>query len=183
MSSRPSPRTAEQPMAFSWREFWRGAVATWITFNVLFLLVTTLVLTIMSRSLQGVFSILIMVAWFQLLFVVAVSALATVIGGAAAFGLGRLLRTTAGMRRHLVAFAGLGLIIGAVVIAVVGTWSSSDTGEFGFLLTDMTEPYIALPLLGVSALSVAYGWHWTASRALCEDPAPQAPIAETQLAG
>ncbi|MEA1261787.1 hypothetical protein MicroSTF_01985 [Microbacterium sp. STF-2] len=49
--------------------------------------------------------------------------------------------------------------------------------------THTSEPYIALPLLGVSALSVAYGWYWTASRALCEDPAPQAPIAETQLAG
>ncbi|NYF28391.1 MULTISPECIES: hypothetical protein [unclassified Microbacterium] len=183
MSPRPSPRTTEQPMAFSRREFWRGAVATWITFNALFLLVTTVVLAIMSRSLQTVFSILILVAWFQLLFVVATSALATVIGSGAAFVLGRLLRTTAGMRQHLIAFAGLGLVVGGVVIAVVGTWPANMTGEFGSLLTNITEPYIALPLLGMSAVSVAHGWYWTASRALSEDPAPQSPVAEAQLAG
>ena len=169
-------------MAFVWREFWRGAVATWITFNALFLLVTTVVLTIMSRSLQGFFSILILVAWFQLLFVLAISALATVVGGAAAFGLGRLLRTVAGTRRHLVAFAGLGLVVGGLVIAIVAAWSVSETEEFGTLLRHITEPFIALPLLGVSAVSVAYGWYWTASRALLDDPAPQTEIAEAQLA-
>lgn len=164
-------------MAFSRREFWRGAVATWITFNALFLLVTTVVLAIMSRSLQTVFSILILVAWFQLLFVVATSALATVIGSGAAFGLGRLLRTTAGMRRHLMAFAGLGLVVGGVVIAVVRVWPANLTGEFGSLLTNITEPYIALPLLGMSIVSVAHGWYWTASRALPEAPAPQGTVA------
>lgn len=169
-------------MAFTWREFRRGTVVTWITFNLLFLLVTTLVLTIMSRSVQGVFSILILVGWFQLLFVVAVSALATVFGGAAAFGLGRLLRTVAGMRRHLVAFAGLGLVVGGLVIAVVGVWAPSDAPEFGTLLSHITEPYITLPLLGVSAVSVAHGWYWTASRALCDDLAPQIPVAEAQPA-
>ncbi|MGD2202261.1 hypothetical protein [Microbacterium maritypicum] len=181
MTSRPSPRTAQQPMAFLWREFWRGAVATWITFNALFLLVTTIVLTIISHSLQGVFSILVLVAWFQLVFVVSVSALATVVGGAAAFGLGRLLRTVAGIRRHLVAFAGLGLVVGGLAIAIIGVWPASETEEFGTLLSDITEPYIALPLLCVSAISVAYGWYWTASRALLDDPAPQTAIAETQL--
>jgi hypothetical protein len=169
-------------MAFLWREFWRGAVAAWIAFNALFLLVTTIVLTIMSRSLQGVFSILILVAWFQLVFVVAVSALATVVGGAAAFGMGRLLRTVTGIRRHLAAFAGLGLVVGGLVIATVAVWPVSETEEFGTLLSHITEPYIALPLLGVSAISVAYGWYWTASRALLDDPAPQTAIAETQLA-
>lgn len=169
-------------MAFVWREFWRGAVATWITFNALFLLVTTVVLTIMSRSLQGFFSILILVAWFQLVFVVAISALATVVGGAAAFGLGRLLRTVASMRRHLVFFAGLGLVVGGLVIAIVAAWPVSETEEFGALLRHITEPFIALPLLAVSAVSVAYGWYWTASRALLDDPAPQTAIAEAQLA-
>ena len=137
----------------------------------------------MSRSLQTLFSILIMVAWFQLLFVVATSALATVIGRGAAFALGRLLRTAASMRRHLVAFAGLGVVVGGVVIAVVRIWPANLTGEFGSVLTDISEPYIALPLLGVSAVSVAHGWYWTASRALSEDPAPQSPVAEAQPAG
>ncbi|KJL19620.1 hypothetical protein RN51_02962 [Microbacterium oxydans] len=170
-------------MAFSRREFWRGAIAAWVTFNALFLMVTTVVLTIMSRSLQTLFSILIMVAWFQLLFVVAASALATIIGSGAAFGLGRLLRTTTGTRRHLMAFAGLGLVVGGVVIAVVGVVPANLTGEFGFVLTDISEPYIALPLLGMSAVSVAYGWYWSASRALCADPARQSPVAEAQPAG
>ena len=182
MSSRPSPRTPQQPMAFVWREFWRGAVATWITFNALFLVVTTVVLTIMLRSLQGFFSILILVAWFQLLVVVAVSALATIVGSAAAFVLGRLLRRVAGIRAHLGAFAGLGLVVGGLVIAIVAVWPAIETEEFGTLLSHITEPYIALPLLAVSAISVAYGWYWTASRALLDDPAPQAAIAEPQLA-
>ena len=52
-------------MAFRGREFWRGALATWITFNLLFLVVTTVVLTIMSRSLQGIFSILVLVLVFR----------------------------------------------------------------------------------------------------------------------
>ncbi|PRB15616.1 hypothetical protein CQ042_09045 [Microbacterium sp. MYb62] len=169
-------------MAFLWREFWRGAVATWITFNTLFLVVTTVVLTIMSRSLQGIFSILILVAWFQLLFVVAISALATIVGGPLAFGLGRLLRTVSGIRRHLVAFAGLGLVVGGLVIAIVGVWPVIETEEFGTLLSHLTEPYIALPLLGVSAISVAYGWYWTASRALLDVPAPQTATAEAQFA-
>lgn len=169
-------------MAFRGREFWRGALATWITFNLLFLVVTTVVLTIMSRSLQGIFSILVLVAWFQLVFVVAVSVLATVVGGAAAYVLGRFLRTVASIRRHLVAFAGLGLVVGGLVIAIGGVWPGTETGELGSLLTHITEPYIAVPLLGVSAASVAYGWYWTASRALDEDPAPQAQVAEAQLA-
>lgn len=168
-------------MAFSRREFWRGALASWVTFNLLFLAVTTVVLTIMSRSLQGLFSILILVAWFQLLHVVTVSALATVVGSAGAFALGRLLRTVASVRRHLASFAGLGLVVGGLVIAIVGVWPASETAEFGSLLDHIIEPYIALPLLAVSAVSVAYGWYWTASRALCDDPAPQTPVAEAQL--
>lgn len=169
-------------MAFLWREFWRGAVASWIAFNALFLLVTIVVLTIMSGSLQSFFSILILVAWFQLVSVVAVSALAAVVGGAAAFGLGRFLRTVSSIRRHLVAFAGLGLVVGGLVIAILGVWPVSGTEEFGALVSHIAEPYIALPLLGVSAVSVAYGWYWTASRALLDDPAPQTATAETQLA-
>ena len=168
-------------MAFSRREFWRGALATCITFNLLFLAVTTVVLTIMSRSLQSFLSFLILVAWFQLLHVVTVSVLATLVGSAAAFALGRLLRTVVSIRRHLAAFAGLGLVVGGLVVAIVGVWPVNETGEFGPLFTHIIEPYIALPLLAVSAVSVAYGWYWTASRALCDDPAPKTPVAEAQL--
>ncbi len=170
-------------MAFSRWEFWRGALTACITFNALFLLVTTVVLTILSRSVQGVLSILILVAWFQLCFVVAFSVLATVIGGAAAFMLGRLLRTVTSMRRHVLSFAGLGLIVGGAVIALVGVWPVSATSEFGTLLGHITEPYIALPLSALSGVSVAFGWYRTASRALCEDPVRAIPLTKTQSAG
>ncbi|EQM74579.1 hypothetical protein L687_03745 [Microbacterium maritypicum MF109] len=49
--------------------------------------------------------------------------------------------------------------------------------------THTSEPHIALPLPGVSPVGVAHCRRWPASWALHDAPAPQAPIAETQLAG
>lgn len=182
MTSRPSPRTPAQPMAFTAREFWRGALVSCLSFNLLFLVVTAVILTVASGSLQGFVSILIFVAWFQLVAVVAVSAVATLIGSAAAFGLGLLLRTVTSMRRHLAAFAALGILVAGAVVAIVGVWPVSEIDGYGSLLHHITEPYITLPLLAVSAVSVAFGWYWTASRALDGDHAPESPFPETQLA-
>lgn len=168
-------------MAFSWREFWRGAVASLVTFNLLFLVVTTVVCMILMGTASSIILLFAFVAWFQLLFVLGISVLATVIGSCLAFGLGMLLRAVPSIRVHLAAFAGLGLAVGGLATVVVALWPKDELDGYGSMLGHITEPSILLPLLALSAASVAYGWYWTASRAL-RDSEPQHAVSEAQIA-
>lgn len=170
-------------MAFRWSEFRRGALAALISFNVLFLPVATIIGAISTGNPSGILVVFFYVALLHLVYVLAISAAATVIGGCAAYGLGVLLRGVSSIRRHIFAFAGLGLLVGGIVILIVGSWPKAENDIYGTLLDQITTPIVALPLLALCAFSVAYGWHWTASRSLEADGVEQLSAPEGQLPG
>lgn len=80
------------------------------------------------------------------------------VGGPAAWLLGRSLRRVRAMRWHLVAFAVLGLVMGLAASVIATASMQLPQGSF-FVL-------IATP---ATAVAVAFGWWRTASWALRDD--------------
>ncbi|UOQ90741.1 hypothetical protein MUN74_07515 [Agromyces endophyticus] len=160
-------RTPELPMAFTWGEFARGAGFAWLAFQLVFPLsypVMSIVVALSSpdpfESVKSAVGWALLVVMMSFLYALpwSIGAL-LLIGGPAAWGLGLGLRRVASLRVHLVAFALLGAVVGAVVAWIAGTIMSMGASATVF----------AIDAAVVTGASVAYGWRRTARRALADD--------------
>lgn len=173
--TRGSPRTAAEPMAFTWREFRRGALTAWGVFNVLAPVVIA-ALTVVIESPTGSAGAAVYVLVFAPLLLVPISFAALVVLGAPlAYALGRGLRRTASEGAHLAAFVALGAVVGATAGAIVLT---------AFRLE--WSPWAILLCAAVTAFPVAFGWWHARRRALQDDagapdPSPSAPAPSPSL--
>lgn len=151
----PSPRTANEPMAFTRTEFWRGATSAWLWSLVLLLAPWAVFL-----NYYAVIAVVYVVPW---------SAGATLAFAAPAYALGCALRRMPRMLVHLTAFAVLGAVVGAATTGVLFLVDPSLGQSMGPMV--MTVNVVG------SALAVTVGWWRTARRALRADarPAPAAP--------
>jgi len=144
-------------MAFTSQEFLRGTVASWLAFNGLFA-VTMAVLGAVTHdpawgSLSGALALLLI---YVVPISLVVSGIVTLLCCGAAWALGRRLRRTPSVLRHLIGYAGLGAVIGTVVIG-------------GYQLVtlhavDLTN-WLALLVLACSAAALPLGWAWAVRRA------------------
>jgi len=156
MSAAVSPRTDAEPMAFTGREFFRGAVAAWIRAMIL----TTFAWTMCTGGLGIIFATPIVV--------VAASA-ATVLFAVLAWALGRALRRVRRIGIHLLLFAVLGALIGG---ATTAGYSLSTAGMLGGVTPLL---YVVNAICGAAA--VALGWRRAASHALGWSEPPARPAA------
>lgn len=162
-------RTPELPMAFSFEEFARGAWWAWLGFHILFSAVYTSMgvaaafaapdpFSAFGASLAYVPAMLLASLLFALPWSVGALVL---LGGPAAWVLGRALRRVRGRRWHLIAFTVLGLGVGLAVSSIATATMQPGWGLSPFVV-------IGSP---ATAVAVAYGWWRTASRALSDDAA------------
>lgn len=154
----PSPRTPEEPMAFTRSEFWRGALSAWCVFVVL--LTAALILLAVVQSSPSWGPPLSMIAVYLMFGVPVgsiVAAIVTVVAAPGAWLLGRGLVRCRRIPLHVAAYFAFGFVIGFLVLLVT-TMSSG------------TEPLYALshpdawgmPVLG--GLAVTGGWVWNLLR-------------------
>lgn len=173
-ASRPSPRTAQLPMAFTVREFFRGAFAALGYFLALFAPVFFLHYLAFA-SLGAISPYLPPTNPFELLLPSVVMTLLAypwalpwslagfLVGAPLAFGLGMALRRIANRKIHLLAFALLGLLVGiAATVAATGL----GFGSWAMAPFPVSEIYVYSPL---ASFSVVLGWGFSAGRALKAD--------------
>jgi len=149
-------------MRFTRREFWRGAWSAWAIF--LILLTGALIATgIMPSGYPwgDAFSSVVLLLLYGIPFGGTVSLIVMLAGSPLAWGLGRLLAATDHIVAHVLAFAGLGAGIGAVVVGTT-------------ILGRPPVEFVAV-VIAACALSVAGGWYWTFWRSRREErPRPTA---------
>lgn len=164
-------RTPELPMAYNFTEFARGAGLAWLGFQVLFSLgyastgvamaFASLVQPDRLSSFESAVGYVPVMLLFSFGYAMPWSIGALVlVGGPAAWLLGRSLRRVRAMRRHLVAFALLGLAVGLATSAIA-TATMQFPGSQG--------PIFVLIATPAAAVAVAFGWWRTASWALRDD--------------
>lgn len=183
---RPSPRTAERPMAFTGPEFVRGAFAAWGLFNGLAPLVLAgsgVVAELAAGRPTGagwaplvlLLAPMFLVPWSLGSLLLVGAPLALAIG----LGLARIPRRSI----HLAAFACLGALVGALTtMAYVwfstlpqpGTVYSTPRPTLAEQLAD--QWLLVLLFAAGTALAVVLGWRWTAMRALRADTAAGHPL-------
>ncbi|UIN31761.1 hypothetical protein [Microbacterium binotii] len=151
--TRPSPRTNAAPMAFTFREFARGACMAWLWF----LLFSTLASAAMLYS--G--------ALIALIYAVPWSLAALLIGSPLAYGLGWMLRTAASVPLHLVAFTVFGAVVGIGTTTLAFTAPWSDLSGDG--MNAVSVPAVAMWI--AATIAVPLGWRFTSKRALRGDTA------------
>jgi len=176
---RPSPRTAELPMAFTGWEFTRGALTAWGLFLILFgpvmlglLVVPRLVLLIDAmddpvtlRFLTHGPSQIPQTVLLSYIYAIPSSMIAVLVGGALAYAIGHSLRRVRHRGVHLAAFALLGLAVGA------GTTLLFIALTIGFDTPIVPALTVGAPiaLAATTGLAVALGWTCTVRRALRAD--------------
>lgn len=163
----PSPRTADEPMAFTRSEFWRGAMRAWGAFLVLLLtleVVASVITDLTYRAQTGVahvynLPLLPVLLLMSLLVGGVISGLSLLIGIPIAYRVGRALRRERRMAVHLAVYSAFGFIFGALV-----------GGASYFVALSGSAASVGLPALyagliagGLSAAAVAFGW-WTITR-------------------
>lgn len=140
-------------MAFTFREFARGACRAWLWF----LLLSTLASTAMLH--WG--------ALVALMYAVPWSVAALLIGSPLACALGWMMRRTASVPRHLVAFTAFGAVvgIGTTTVAFAAPWSDLS----GDGMNAVSVPAVAMWI--AATVAVPLGWRFTSKRALRGDAA------------
>lgn len=154
----PSPRTPDEPMAFTRDEFWRGALAAWCAFMIL-LCVTLIVAGIQTSGLPWgpPLSMITLYLMFGVPIGGFVAAVVTVVVSPAAWALGRALRRTRRIVAHLLAYAAFGAAMGCTVVLLSVLLTSGDASyTLASPLAWLTPP--------LCALAVACGWAWTVRR-------------------
>lgn len=165
-----SPRTLEEPMAFTGREFLRGAIFAVLSFALLFPIAT--LLPSASETMSGgappqwkeLFIYLLLTTGYSGL---VASIFCALVGAPLAFLLGRRLRHQANTWLHRLAFMVLGLLSGALGAYVVA---------LPFMSALNTLPGMFIPQTAIiTAVTVCAGWEYARSRALREDTHPRPP--------
>lgn len=144
---RESPRTDAEPLAFTYTEFVAGTVRAWV--------VTTLLLVVGWAILTGGMSLFV-----GTVMILIASLPAAAVGAPGAYAIGRLLRRSPRVSRHLAAFVGYGALVGTlttlVAMPVLLNIAALASENRIFLMVNV-------PL---SAIGVAVGWFVTMRRAL-----------------
>ncbi len=165
----PSPRTADEPMAFTPDEVFTGVGMAWVVFVVIVLVVLT------GGSLYGTLTAVGLGAsdssmWSTLLFVLIIG---IVVGGGVslivallmlplAWWISRLMRRVRFVGWHLAVYGAFGAAIGVLAVVVyVVSWGYPPSGEY--LLN-----WFTLLVVFATTASVLIGWRWGARRALQE---------------
>lgn len=155
-------RTDAEPMAFTGKEFARGAFAAWLTFMVL--LLSTLIVTAILESGEPWGSPLSMIFVYLVYGIpigALVSAVVALLMSPVAWAIGRGLRRQPRLLMHLAAYLLLGAAIGLLLVFGSAVVSRGDVGE----LLSNWFPWFAA---AACAVSVAAGWAWTVRQAVRE---------------
>ena len=165
-------RTPRLPMAFTFPEFARGAIAAWVAFQLVFPLSYPAIIVVAALTAPGAdpgqaasdtwaqalaWGLLGIVMTFAFALPWSIGAL-VLVGAPAAWLLGIALRRVRSFPVHLALFSTLGLGVGGLT-----AWLATSTMSMGAGI-----PYVAIGAV-VTAAAVAYGWRRTASRALRDD--------------
>lgn len=164
----PSPRTPDEPMAFTRDEFWRGAMRAWGAFLVLLLTLEVVAavigdLTRPSGSTPFSIMLLLILLVVSLLIGGAISGLSLAIGIPIAHRIASALRHEPRVPVHLSVFALYGFGFGALVGGASYALAFASTGS-----TSMGPALIAAFIAGLiagvlSAAAVTFAW-WTIAR-------------------
>ena len=152
-------RTAAAPMAFTGREFARGAFGAWVIFMVL--LFAALVISGFADRPDSPFSLIFVLLLYGIPIGAIVSAVVTLVCSPVAWFIGRALRRQQQLPMHIAAYLLLGATIGVLVIAgsvQINQGDVPDTFSTG-------SPWI---VAAICAVSVAGGWGYTVRRAVRE---------------
>lgn len=165
-----SPRSAEEPLAFTPGELWRGAGFAWCSFMILlaggFLIAMVFDMILSTTGPEAEYidvELMLTMNFFLFAMVLLVGGACGIVvaaGGAlVAWFLGRGLRRIRPMTVHLLVYTALGAAVGALAV-----WTMSfDEGAFWTV-----GPYTWI--IGVSAaLAVPLGWWFSARLALRAD--------------
>ncbi|MBP1324912.1 hypothetical protein JOF28_000144 [Leucobacter exalbidus] len=163
----PSPRTTDVPMAFTGPEYGRGMLWTLLIFNVGFpvsMLLWGLLDMLLSDGLSAAVATdygsmgVSMIAMVMICAPIS-AGVAVTYGGAAAYGLGRLLQRDGRRWLHRIAFAALGTLTGAMTTWLFGLTANMHWTDFAAML----------PAILMTAVSVWAGWEITSRKALRSD--------------
>lgn len=147
-----SPRTDLEPFAFTRTEFLAGAGRAWLW--------TTLLLIAAWAVLSGGLSLVV-----GSVMILVASIPAVVVGAPGAYALGRRLRRSPRVEKHLVLFVVYGAVVGALTTMLVGPVVTGTSEGFSIV------PLFALVNVPLSAISVASAWFVTMRKALRADAA------------
>jgi len=153
----PSPRTDDEPMAFTADEFLRGTVASWLAFNALFAVSLAVMSLITPASGWGSpWAAVAMLAIYVVPISLLVSGVVTLLCCGAAWALGRRLRRTPSLLPHVIGYAVLGALIGLLVV-----------GGYQLVVTQRLDlgGWFALLVLACSAAALPLGWSRAVRRA------------------
>ena len=160
-----SPRTADEPMAFTLGELWRGGLYAWLFFLMALCLWILAPMAVapgayMSFDLGGLF----ILTFYILLFGGPISGFAFVLATPLAGALGTRLRRVRSRWIHLLTFAGYGALIGGTVgILYALVLGPSGENAFASIL------YFVAMSAGLTAVAAALGWLVTVQQAFRKD--------------
>ncbi|MFG6403107.1 MULTISPECIES: hypothetical protein [unclassified Microbacterium] len=158
-STAPSVRTPERPMAFTWRELWRGAWTAWAVFLAILAVLMLGVLIVNPPS--GTYgSLEFLVAFLFFGGAAVVSGLVTTVMAPVARLIGKALERVARPAVHVAVFAVLGALLGQVTVGA-SAWVFGGTP----MAIAFGSP-LSLIVSAVFALCTALGWVFTYRRAL-----------------
>lgn len=149
-ASTSSPRSAEEPMAFSAGELWRGLAFAWCIFMVLlmgYLLIMMIVEAATTPSGSADAS-----GWLVLLFLVIVASAgawalgAALLGAPVAWLVGRSLRRVRQVPVHLLVYAAFGAVIAVVAVLILNLDDGALWHEPGFQWFIGAAATLAVPL-------------------------------------
>lgn len=158
-----SPRSADEPMAFSKDEVWAGGGWAWLAFNILLVTVMSIVsiwseVAAASNGSTGMgVGTVVFVVFYTLLIGGAVALCVMLIGLPGAWFVGRRLRRVASVPTHVVVHGTLGALLGVIVFGVYVV----TIGQ-GRVLDALDTPLLSVTV-ALTSVSVVFGW-WMASR-------------------
>lgn len=176
--TRPSPRSAECPTAFTWGEFFRGAFAAWIGFNLLapfaMIIVNVIISSIRGSELDSTF---IPIIFIYVPMTAAPWSLGVLLllGMPMAFMLGTAMRRGPYSAAHLWAFAGLGAFVGTVGIVAWQWWMRWPAPGVTINYMVVRSPWeeldwmLIIAMAATTAAAACFGWRFTMKRALLAD--------------
>lgn len=160
-------RTANEPMAFTPAELWRGARNTWCVFMALMVSGLILMMVISTALVgNGALSLPILIAFtvgYASVIGGGVSLIVMIAGAPVAGLIGKSLRREPRVRVHLLVYSLLGLSIGALTVIVSALLL--DTGR----IQDLLRNPLILIVACSATLAIPLGWWASARRALRED--------------
>lgn len=155
--AKQSPRTTEEPFAFTRGEVWSGAGWTWVAFNGLLLVAMGTALAwsaVASPSTTGWGSragLLLVVEFWTAVIGGLVSFAVILVALPLAWVIARRMRRVRSVRVHLIVFAVLGAGIGMLALGVYAISSYDPAASFW-------NPILLPVTIAITTTSVVFGW-------------------------